>query len=104
MDGQPFVKQVIAGVAATIIVALLWVAWRKSGALAPKRPAWAGAQIDWGKPARHGCDIGWMSDALPHPHPIYRQWIPGAHRDGLSEYGWSWISDPPGEEAGYAGE
>lgn len=99
----PFAKQVAAGVLATIVVALLYMAWRKSGSVQPGRPAWAGSGIDWGAPAKHGCDVGWMSDAIPHPHPIYRQWIPGSNRAGLAAYGWSWISDPPGEEAGYAG-
>jgi len=101
---QPFARQVAAAILAAVVVALLYAAWRKSGSLQPGRPAWAGSGIDWGAPAKHGCDVGWMSDALPHPHPIYRQWIPGSNRAGLSAYGWSWISDPPGEEAGYAGE
>jgi hypothetical protein len=102
---SPFAKQVAAGVAATIIVALLYMAWKASGGAPVRRPAWAGVPgIDWGVPAKHGCDIGWMSDAIPHPHPIYRQWIPGANRAGLAAYGWSWISDPPGEATGLADE
>ncbi|HEY2089884.1 MAG TPA: hypothetical protein VGH54_28170 [Mycobacterium sp.] len=85
-------------VAAALVVALLFAAWKRADSSTPQAPAWAGARIDWGKPAKHGCDIGWMADALPHPHPIYRQWVPGANRAGLAAYGWSWIADPPGEQ------
>lgn len=75
---------------------LAWSAWNGAGT-APEQPPWAGLKIDWGKPARHGCDADWMSAVLPTQHPVYRQWKPGGNRDGLCRYGWSWISDPPGE-------
>lgn len=96
MNDDKLMSQVLIALGAAVAVALVLTAWRSAGAGGPAA-AWTGAKIDWGRPARYGCDTGWMADVLPRPHPVYRQWIPGAHRDGLSKYGWAWISDPPGE-------
>lgn len=84
---------VFAGVLAGL---LAWTAW--SGEPPEQATAWSGAQVDWGRPARHGCSADWMSAVLPLNHPVYRQWKPGAARTGLIRSGWSWISDPPSEQ------
>jgi hypothetical protein len=98
MDGKA-VRQLAVAIIAAAVVAIGYAAWRKSGASGGgKVVPWAGAVIDWGAPAKNGCDIGWMSAVLPHPHPIYRQTMTGVTRDGLSRYGWAWIADPPSEQ------
>jgi len=91
------IRQVLLALGAAAVVALAVAAWRQSGKTDAPGPAWAGAKIDWGKPARHGCDVGWMSAVLPHPHPVYRQTVPSAGRHALSTTGWAWVSNPPGE-------
>jgi hypothetical protein len=95
MDSDKLMTQILIGLGAAVAVALAFGAWKSSSG--DQAAAWSGARIDWGKPARYGCDTGWMADVLPRPHPVYRQWIPGANRDGLARYGWAWISSPPGE-------
>lgn len=86
---------VFAGVVAGV---LAWTAWQGETAAPGPASAWAGAKVDWGKPAAHGCDASWMGAVLDVPHPVYRQWKPGATRTGLIRYGWSWITDPPSEQ------
>ena len=97
MEKDSFLRQVAVAAAAAAVVALAYAAWRQSARTDAPGPAWAGAKIDWGAPARHGCDAGWMSDVLPHPHPVYRQSVPSAARHGLALSGWEWVSSPPGE-------
>jgi hypothetical protein len=98
MDGKT-VKQLLIALGAAAVVAIAWAAWRmsESGGAAKAVP-WAGNSIWWGKPAVNAVDVGWTRDALPFGHPIYRQQLPGVTRDGLSQFGWSWVSDPPSEE------
>ncbi len=95
---RDYASQIVMALVASVVVAIAWTAWRSSGAQGKAVPPWAGAVVDWGKPARHGCDTGWMGDALGHPHPLYRQQQPGQARDGLTRWGWAWIADPPGEQ------
>lgn len=93
-----YVRQVALALGAAAVVALAVAAWRQSGKTDAPGPAYAGARIDWGRPARHGCDAGWMSAVLPHPHPVYRQTVPSAGRHALSTTGWAWVSNPPSEQ------
>jgi hypothetical protein len=97
VNGGPLVRQLVLALGAAVVVAIAYAAWRSAGQQGKAVQPWAGAAVDWGKPARHGCDTGWLGNVLPHPHPIYRQTKPSAARDGLAAYGWAWVFDPPGE-------
>lgn len=90
--------KIVALFAGLLAGLLAWSAWSGAGKDPEQSTAWAGAKIDWGKPAAHGCSQDWMAAVLPVDHPVYRQWQPGAARQGLITNGWSWISDPPSEQ------
>lgn len=98
MTDSPLVRQLLLALGAAVVVAIGWAAWRSSGGQGKALQPWAGAAVDWGKPARHGCDTGWLGDVLPHPHPIYRQQQPSACRSGLASDGWNWVFLPPANQ------
>lgn len=92
-------RQLLIVAAAAVAGALAYAAWRGESGTPDISAAWAGAGIDWGKPARHGCDPTWLGAIQPVPHPVYRQGKPGTARAGLQRYGWNWILNPPSEES-----
>jgi hypothetical protein len=88
-DGQKL------GLAAAVVIvaALWWLAWCGDATAATGT-----AGVEWGRPRKYGQDFDWLGDVLPVPHPIYRQYQPGAARTRLMDHGWDWISNPPSEE------
>lgn len=87
--------KIIIAVGIGIVAGIFWLAWNGDN---ETTAALGTAGVEWGRPRRYGQDFDWLGDVLPFPHPIYRQWQPGAARTGVMQYGWGWITDPPSEE------
>lgn len=88
------------------LAAVAGIGWLASCGGAAKVSARAGAVLDgagWDDTLPtpetvHLCQPGDMSGRLRRPHPLFVHSRLGGDRAQVSQSGWAWFSDPPGEE------